>query len=274
MQPCACAPGPVPGVALTTHPTTSLRALPFRRPDGPARPRPFELAVSRIEEGLRAISASTANALWDVLRASPVYVDGQARDRQRRMRSDGARNLATLISTLVMQSDPRGFLGSLGEAGWRRLQVRLFDYRAFGDQVPGERSMRRTERWLRVLAEAGFLETRQITVVRDGEYRSPPAVRHLTEKFWRLIGAWNALRALVRERERTEGKARAERLATIGQRGASKRLTVHSGPGPGPVPSVTPCPSPPAPPPATAPPGAGGGYATAMEALRKIGFVK
>lgn len=269
MQPCACAPGPVQGTALTTHPTTSLRALPFRRPDGPARPRPFELAVSRIEDGLHAIADETANALWDLLRATPVYSDGQACDRQRRMRSDGARNLATLISTLVMQSDPRGFLGSLGEHGWRRLQVRLFDHRAFGDQVEGERSLRRTERWFRVLTDAGLLETRQITVIRDGEYRSPPAVRHLTEKFWRLLGVWNALRALIRERERAEGKARADRLAKIARQPTEKpaRITVH--PGMGVAPSAAP---PPKPPPTAAP--TGDGYAKALEAMRKIGIVR
>src|SRR5688572_30046626 len=130
----------------------SLRALPFRRPQG-RRPRPFELAVSRLEEAL----VRRDSELWAYLSEhAPVYGDaGEELDRQRRLRSDGARNLCTLLCTAVMNASTEGFLGKPDHGRWKRLSVGLLDIRAFGKRVPEERSLRRTERGLRILKHLG-----------------------------------------------------------------------------------------------------------------------
>lgn len=159
----------------------------------------------------------------------PVYgCGGEKKTRQRRLRSDGARNLVTFLQTLVMNSDPRGFLGWPSATGWKRLNMALLDYRAFGEKIPLARSQRRSERIARALSELGLLRTREIRMQRKDRWESVIAVRHLTEKAWRLLGVWDALQALRRKRDQEEKQARARELASIGRTG----LQVYGGPRP------------------------------------------
>lgn len=204
------------GGRVATVVPTPHRSLAFKRPPGPARPRPFELAVARLEASLAG-----STPLWDFLASAvPVYgCGGEKKTRERRLRSDGARNLVTFLQTLVMNSDPRGFLGWPSATGWKRVNMALLDYRAFGEKIPNARSQRRSERIARALGELGLLRTREIRMQRQDRWESVIAVRHLTEKAWRLLGVWDALQALRRKRDQEEKQTRARELASIGRTG-------------------------------------------------------
>lgn len=225
--------------------STPLRALNWKRPKGHHAPVPFELALSRITKAIQTRSG----AFYDALAHAPILGAGDERyERSRRRRSDGMQNIVALLSAAIMVSDPRGFLGRPRHdgAGWERLSWSLLDHYAFGARVRCERSFRRTQRIIRELAALGFVRVREIRVKRNGGFESLVAVKHLTEKFWRMIGVWQNLTALRRQRDRDKSAARVRELGVDAK--AASALTVHDngkGKGGATAPPPSPHPTPP-----------------------------
>lgn len=211
---------------MVVAPASTRRALPFRRPSGPHRPRPFETAVKRLEEHWKDFSST----LWAyIAEHAPVYgPGGDLLERDRELREDGARNLCTLLQTAVMNASAAGFLGSPERGHWKRLSVGLLDIRAFGERVENERSLRRTERWLRALKHMGLITIREIRIKRRKGFESVVAVKHLTEKFWRLIGLWNQLEA-EQQRQKAEADKAKKREDARNRGHVVKPITVHDG---------------------------------------------
>jgi hypothetical protein len=202
---------------MATVVASPLRAIAWRRPDGYSWPRLIEGAIAR----LRTAADRKTGPLFDHLARRSPLLEGGERERSRRMRSDGLENLVTLLSTIVCAADlGTGFLGSprVGGGQWERRSWADIDAYAFGRRVECERSMRRTERHLRLLKRLGFVELHELRrKTSHGAYESAPAVKHLTDAFWRLVGLYEQLAAARRRRDRERGQQRAEQLAKIVQ---------------------------------------------------------
>jgi hypothetical protein len=87
------------------------------------------------------------------------------------------------------------------------------DWRAYGPEVPDERSARRTERHARTAIEAGWIRVMPWrTVNREGEWRSLPGLKFVTDKLWRLLGLYDQLKAARKYRDRQRAQDRVRQL--------------------------------------------------------------
>lgn len=199
----------------TVRAGSPLRALPWRRP---AKVRafiqPIEAAIARLESAARKPSGPIYQALCA---ASPLFDGDGAISRSRRMRSDGRRNLISLVQALLASSDlTSGFLGAPVGQGWERHDWGRLDHRAFGPRVSCERSFRRTQRHARTLAAMGFVEVAELKLpAGPGSWRSVVAIKRLTAAFYAALGLSQAVSRARRERDRKKGQARAAELAKI-----------------------------------------------------------
>jgi hypothetical protein len=193
-----------------------LRALAWKRPklpQGRSYPAVLELGLERI----RASFEKRGGALWEAASKSPVW-NGELRDigrrkirtegtRVRRLRRDGATNFCAFLQACVAAADlNQGYLGRPGEQRWDRHTFERIDHYAFGDQVERERSLRRTERMARIAKSLGLLEVRELKVAENGEWRSVPAIKFVTDKLWNLLGLAGYLRAERNRRKRAKGE--------------------------------------------------------------------
>ncbi len=191
------------------------RTLDWRRPSGVSFPRLIEQGLARLKDARERPSSPIAKAMAS---AVPVFrPDGQA--RQRRLRSDGVANLVALLCASMATADLKGGLIATPVAdggGWDRKTWAELDFRAFGPEVPDERSLRRTERHARSALAAGWLRIVPWKMVaEDGQWRSLPGLKFVTDKLWRLLGLYDQVKAARRERDRQKGRDRLAQVAGL-----------------------------------------------------------
>lgn len=189
----------------------SLRAIPWSHPPRLKWPVATELALSRIQSAQHTPHSSLYR---EVFRGAPV----PGKDRERAKRSDGGTNCLSLLAAIVGSADiASGYVAMpIGERRWQRKTYYDLDGLAFGEQVPDERSFRRTERAAAQLIALGLVRCVAWRVRdRDGSIRSIAGAKFVTEKCWKLLGAWAAVRAERRRRAQEKGQAKAAEIAKL-----------------------------------------------------------
>lgn len=191
------------------------RSLHWQRPRGRSWPQLIETAIGRVTEAF----ASRKGALYQALtRDIPRFVGGESVPRQRALRSDAAPNLCALLVTLLATASLQtGYVARPVDGHWERRKWRDLDGYAYGELVPGERSLRRTERHARELVAMGFVSVRELRRKTVDGYESLVAVKHLGLKLWRLLGMEKAVLAAGQriKAEAAEGRAKARGLTVI-----------------------------------------------------------
>lgn len=225
------------------------RSLHWQRPKGRSWPQLTETAIERVTEAF----ASRKGPLYqEITRDIPRFVGGELVPRQRAFRSDAAPNLCALLVTLLATSSLQtGFVARPVNGNWERREWRDLDGYAYGELVPGERSLRRTERHARELVALGFVTIRQLRRKTAEGYESLVAVKHLGLKLWRLLGMEKAILAAGQriKAEAAEARAKGRGLTVIaGIQDVLKRSRKKAS---APTPPPTPAESPPAKPPPT-----------------------
>lgn len=151
----------------------------------------------------------------DLAALVPVFrADGQA--RRRRTRNDGFTNFLSHLAAVIGAADAMtGFVGRPARMGgpWDRKTLEDLDGLAYGQPIAGERSLRRTERHARAMKAAGLVtvqEWRKESKTTESGYSSDPAVRHITDKLWEVLGLldwikdWRARMALKKGRRKAK----------------------------------------------------------------------
>lgn len=153
--------------------------------------------------------------------ATPVAVP---RPRKRALRRDGGQNLITVLCVLLWNADfskhnSKGYIGRPEGGEWQpHTWQSLFEF-GFGKTIPGELSLARMERWTRVLAQAGFLQTyRRWNEYGQGEYEELPAIKILTTKIFKLCGTFGIYKQLRKDlAKEAESNLARQRLENMGQ---------------------------------------------------------
>jgi hypothetical protein len=200
----------------TPVPIHSLRAIRWKHPKR-TYPNVIELGLHRMAASLD----KPRSAQWQALFGSaPV----PGKDRERRKRSDGATNVVSVLSTMIASADlVRGLVATPAAEGWDRKTWYDVDVLAFGPLVPGERGLRRTERAAAELEAQGFIRSIAWRVITNEGVRAVPGLKFITDKLWKALGLWDAVRSERRRRRQRQGDAKkAELEAVIG--GSVKRL--------------------------------------------------
>ncbi|WLT40254.1 hypothetical protein NON20_24000 (plasmid) [Synechocystis sp. B12] len=220
-------------VAPTPHdtdPRKALRALDWRRPERARYPRLIEQAIAR----LQAVAADPHGAAYQALFAdAPVWSGGS---RERAKRCDGARNVVSLLCTLIACADLRGGFVAVprgdGEARrWERKSWTDLDGFAYGQLVDGARSLRRTERAARELIAQGYVRSQEWRVHhRGGEIRSVAGIKIVQDKLWRALGLYAQLRQWRRQESRDRVAARVQELENVARRDRARERSGRSGP--------------------------------------------
>lgn len=179
------------------------RALPWSHPEHIRYPKATEIALSRAAAASATPHCALYRAIFD---GAPV----PGKERERAKRSDGGMNVLTLLQTVIAAADiASGYVATpTGESRWQRKTYYDLDGLAYGPQIPNERSFRRTERAAAQLAALGLVRVVPWRVRTVDGVRSIPAAKFVTEKCWRMLGAWAAVRAERRRRDRAKGEAR------------------------------------------------------------------
>lgn len=181
--------------------TRHLRALTWPRPRSLRLLQPLEMALKRLGDAWASRRGALYGRLCD---ESPLFREGSTAVRTRKMRSDGACNQIALLQALLASCElASGFIGRPAAGGWDRFAWAVLDVRAYGAVVPGGRSFRRTQRWVRTLKEAKLLTTSEIKVPQvDGSIKSVVAIKSLTATLFKLLGMTQAVARARRERDR------------------------------------------------------------------------
>lgn len=171
-------------------------------------------------------------AVWSQLvenRRGELYdaLAGVRADRKRALRREARENLATQLTALIygMEADSLFVRAPRANGPAERYSWAVYDWRAFGEQVPMERSIKRTYRGSRTLQAAQCFEVRELAEVVNDDYRSLVAHKRITAELIRMLGllkAWQHLRR-ERQKERAETqKRRMEQLAGRALTGAAR----------------------------------------------------
>lgn len=185
------------------------------------RPAVFESAQARVAEAF----ATRRGALY-------VALAGHAEresDGRRRLRSDGAGNLQSALSTLLDYLQTNGAVMTREADSWRRMSVERLGHRAYGlDREAELNAERRFGRWLAYLEELGLVATAQMRRITGGEIRSTASIKRCTTKLLKLLGIESSLRKLGEQQRREKAQSK---LADIRQ-AASKRADRSTAPTP------------------------------------------
>ncbi len=185
------------------------------------RPAVLEAAQARVAEAF----ASRRGALYAHLAG---HVEREAEGR-RRLRSDGAGNLESALSTLLDYVQPTGAVLAPEAGTWRRLSVERLGHRAYGlDRKAELNAERRFGRWLDYLEELGLVATAQMRRIAAGEIRSTASIKRCTSKLLKLLGIESSLRKLGEQQRREKAQAK---LSDIRQ-AAAKRADRNAAPTP------------------------------------------
>jgi|GEM_PF-4617486 len=188
-------------------PSLSLRALRWKHPSQVRYPNVIELGLSRAVAALDKPQGPQFRAIFG---EAPV----PGKDRERRKRIDGATNVVTLICTLIASADiSRGLVATPAGDHWKRKTWSDVDTLGFGAPVPGERSIKRTERAAAELEAQGFIRTDPWKVPTEQGFRSLPGLKFVTDKLWKALGLLDAVRSERRRRSQRKGE---ERLKALG----------------------------------------------------------
>ncbi|HEX7817380.1 hypothetical protein [Dyella sp.] len=179
-------------MALATSPRPAAgsphHAIAFALPTGVKVPTVIAHAVNAIEHARRG-----RGALGALLKSTPLLRGGE---RQRGVRSDLLTNMCSVLAAVVAKADLQTNIavaesptpmpnGSRWLAPLAFAQVTKV---AFGGVIPGEVSQARTERAAKRLAALGLIEvTQQSTRLDNGDILNLPAVKALTDRFWKVV---------------------------------------------------------------------------------------
>lgn len=195
---------------LSADSRTSLRSLAWKHPPKRRYPLAIETAVARVSA---ATSAPHSARYLELFGDAPV----PGKERERAKRSDGAMNVGTLLQTMIASADiPSGYVATpIGDRRWKRKTYYDLDGLAFGEQVPDERSFRRTERAAAQLVAMKLIRSVPWRVHTAAGIRSTAGAKFITDKCWRMLGVLHLVREERRRRERQKGQERVAQL--IGQ---------------------------------------------------------
>ncbi len=189
---------------------SSLHTIRWTRRADVRWPYAIELALSACQDAMDA----PAGALYNGLFAGAPLADAE-QARQRRKRSDGGINALSLLSAMIASADlTTGYVARPAGSGWERKTYYELDGLAYGEQVPGARSFRRTERAAQQLVALGLIRSVRLKAKTPAGVIDVPGAKWVTERAWRLLGAWSAVRRERRRRKAAEAEARAAQLLT------------------------------------------------------------
>lgn len=202
---------------------SSLRAIRWKHPRR-TYPAPIELALSRAAGALDRPRGEQWSALF---LGAPV----PGKDRERRKRRDGATNVVAVLCTMIASADLlRGLVATPAGDRWQRKSWNDVDVLAFGAAVPGERSLRRTERAAAELEAQGLIRSVPWRIVTSEGVRSTPGLKFVTDKAWKILGVWSAVVSERRRRKQRTADARKAQLEeAIG--GTVRRVPDRARPG-------------------------------------------
>lgn len=188
----------------------SLRAIRWKHPRR-TYPTVIELGLSRLTAAIDKPNSAQWKALFG---GAPV----PGKERERRKRSDGATNVVSVMATMIASADlVRGLVATPAADGWDRKTWYDVDALAFGPLVPGERGLRRTERAAAELEAQGFIRSIPWRVITSEGVRAVPGLKFITDKLWKALGLWDAVRSeRRRRRQRQADTKKAELDAAIG----------------------------------------------------------
>jgi len=191
------------------------------------RPAVLEAAQARVAEAF----ASRRGALYAALAG---HADRETEGR-RRLRSDGAGNLQSALSTLLDYLQPNGSVLTTEAGTWRRISIERLGHRAYGlDRSAELNAERRLARWLEHLEALGLVATAQMRRIAAGEIRSTASIKRCTSKLLKLLGIEGSLRKLGEQQRREKAQAK---LVDIRQSAGKRRDQGTTPPPPAFVPT-------------------------------------
>jgi hypothetical protein len=171
-------------------------------------------------------------ALGTLLKSAPLLRGGQ---RRRGVRSDLLTNMCSVLGAIVAKADLQTNIAVMEAPtpmpnGSRWLAPLAFSQvtkTAFGAVIPGEISQARTQRAAKRLAALGLIEvTQQSTRLENGDIVNLPAVKALTDHFWKVARLFDQvvkvrkardketilhkMQAILANVARRQGRARAQ----------------------------------------------------------------
>jgi hypothetical protein len=200
---------------------------PHERPGKGRRPAVLLATIQKLQDAI----TTRQGPLWEWLCANiPASYDedGNPNPRRRRLRAaDGAVNFAAVVCKLLEMAElGHGLIAKPGVAtgeSYHRYDVATINRWSYGDPIPQELSLARTERWLRALSAMGWIQTRQLRVAGSNGYRSVVAVRHLSDRLFKIVGTYGDLKRARRQRKfRRNKEDMADRLR-VAQRADQRR---------------------------------------------------
>lgn len=215
--------------AATPDQARALHALRWERPEGLAWIPCIERALARLE-------AAQDDPHGHLYQALLYGTSAGGKARQREKRSDGGANAIALLCAMLVSADVSSGLVARPVGGlWERKRWDDLDRYAFGELVPGARSSKRTQRAAEALAEAGLIRCVRWKRATIAGYREAPGLKFVTEKLYKLLGVWSAVRAERRRRKAEAAKAVVDNL--VGNISKSNSRAMRRDPRPtGPMP--------------------------------------
>lgn len=212
-------------VLASQTPRSGLRAIRWTHPPKRRYPLPTETAIARIAAATAAPHCAQYKALWQ---EAPVR--GKEK-RTRAKRSDGATNCGTLLQTMIAAADvASGYVAKpIGEGHWERKSLYDLDTLAFGDQVPDERSFKRTERSHLELVAMGLVRSVPWRVDTPKGIRSIAGAKFITDKCWKVLGVLHLVKDERRRRDQARGEAKAAEVQRLIRREVDRAGKVTGG---------------------------------------------
>lgn len=220
---------------------SSYHAIAYALPVGSKVPTVTGYALDAIERAKRG-----RGALGALLKSAPLLRGGQ---RRRGVRSDLLTNMCSVLGAIVAKADLQTNIAVMEAPtpmpnGSRWLAPLAFSQvtkAAFGAVIAGEISQARTQRAAKRLTALGLIEvTQQSTRLENGDIVNLPAVKALTDHFWKVVRLFDQvvkvrkardkvtilhkMQAILANVARRQGRARAQAKVPMAAPGAA-----HSG---------------------------------------------
>ena len=192
-------------LATSPRPVTGSphHAIAFTLPLGAKVPTVIAHALDVIERAKRG-----RGALGVLLKGTPLLRGGT---RQRGVRRDLMTNMCSVLGAIVAKADLQTNIAVAesptpmpnGVRWLAPLAFRQVTTVAFGAVIPGEISQVRTERAAKRLAALGLIEvTQQSTRLESGDILNLPAVKALTDRFWKVVRLFDKVVQLRKARDK------------------------------------------------------------------------
>ena len=207
------------------HPVTArtiaqeLHALTWERRADVVWPPIIERAIHRV---LDAAANPHGQRYCELLYGTSVR--GGKKDRVREKRSDGGQNALALLCALIASCDlMSGLVARPIGTLWQRKSYYDLDGLAYGEQVPGARSFKRTMRNAGVLAERGLVKANRWKRKSGGAIKDEPGHKFITSECWKILGLWAAVKRERRRQRQEAAQQAAEKLMATITQGSSQR---------------------------------------------------